>query len=223
MCRYLIYIVALLSAIVTIHSLSVPRQQLRQLNHGMSHVALFSSSVTANYFEVATTTTNTEQGNSQRDLILPNSKIQQTKIHMIFPGGGIFFYWQAGVVCFLRENGYDLSDCSFSGASAGALTATLTATNVNFYDATDLALSLAADGGVWDRSGGLQGIWGPMIDEWLDTLLPNSIEEHTNSERLSLLVTPIPSFGTTSVSEFSNRRDLIRCNMASVHLVSKPA
>jgi hypothetical protein len=137
--------------------------------------------------------------------------------HLIFPGGGIFFYWQAGVVSYLREEGYDLSSCSFSGASAGALTATLATAEVDFYEATDLALKLAADAGVWDRSKGLQGIWGPMIEEWLDTLLPASIDGIEG--RLSLLVTPIPSFGKTKISSFLDKKDLIECNMASIHLV----
>jgi hypothetical protein len=143
--------------------------------------------------------------------------------HVVFPGGGIFFYWQAGVVCYLREQGYDLSMCTFTGASAGALTATLTSTDVDFYKATDLALSLAADAGVWDRRGGLQGVWGPMIEEWLDNLLPSSIEEYTKDSRLSLLVTPIPSFGKSKISQFTDRNDLIQCNRASVHLVSLKA
>ena len=137
--------------------------------------------------------------------------------HIIFPGGGIFFYYQAGLVNFLRER-YDLSSCTFAGASAGALTATLTAANVDFFEATDLALNMAADAGVWDRSGGLQGIWGPMIEDWLDELLPESID--TLQGRISLLVTPLPSFGKSKISRFEDRQDLIKCNMASVHLVS---
>jgi len=79
--------------------------------------------------------------------------------HLVFPGGGLFFYWQAGVVTYLREQGYDLDQMTASGASAGALTATLTATNVDFIKATELALKMAKEAGVWDRSGGLQGIW----------------------------------------------------------------
>jgi hypothetical protein len=138
--------------------------------------------------------------------------------HLIFPGGGIFFYWQAGVVTYLREQGYDLHSCSFSGASAGALTATLATGGVDFYEATDLALKLAADAGVWDRTGGLQGIWGPLIEEWLDTLLPPSIEGIEG--RLSLLVTPVPSFGKRKIFTFADKKDLIECNMASIHLVS---
>lgn len=101
--------------------------------------------------------------------------------YLLFPGGGIFFYWQAGVVTYLREQGYKLDAIRLGGASAGALTATLTATDVDFYQATDLALSLAKDAGVWDRKGGLQGIWGPMIDAWLDELLPDDAVEKVNN------------------------------------------
>lgn len=137
--------------------------------------------------------------------------------HLIFPGGGIFFYWQAGVITYLRENGYDLSSAYLTGASAGALTATLTACDVDFYQATDLALSLAARSGVWDRPGGLQGIWGPLIYEWLDTLLPESAVAQV-SGRLSLLITPIPSLGKEHIGDFLTRTELIECNMVSVHL-----
>jgi predicted acylesterase/phospholipase RssA len=104
-----------------------------------------------------------------------NTQHQSSSTHLIFPGGGIFFYWQAGVVSYLREQGYDLGDITLSGASAGALTATLTAADVNFYDATQLALDLAGEAGVWDRRGGLQGVWGPIIERWLDELLPFNV------------------------------------------------
>lgn len=137
--------------------------------------------------------------------------------HLVFPGGGIFFYWQAGVVTYLREQGYQINATTLSGASAGALVATLTCTDVDFYKATELALALAEQAGVWDRKQGLQGIWGPMIEEWLDSLLPEDSAERA-SNRLSLLVTPVPSFGKKKVQQFWNKQDLIRCNMASVHL-----
>lgn len=39
-------------------------------------------------------------------------------------------------------------------------------------------------------------------------------------QKLHILVTPVPSFGTTRVSRFDTRQDLIKANMASVHLVS---
>lgn len=136
---------------------------------------------------------------------------------LIFPGGGLFFYWQAGVISHLQEEGYDLSNAHLSGASAGALSATLAATGVDFYEATELALSLSEEAGVWDRPLGLQGIWGDMIYTWLDELLPHDADEIV-SNKLHILVTPVPSFGKQKINKFDNREDLIHANMASVHL-----
>jgi len=161
--------------------------------------------------------------------------------HFVFPGGGIFFYWQAGVITYLREQGYDLSPSavSYAGASAGSLTATLTATGVDFYRATELALDLAQQAGVWDRREGLQGIWGPLIYEWLDELLPDDAaeriktpsaikttgyayqsQEHPERPSLSLLVTPLDKMmgPKECITDFTSRDDLIECNMASVHI-----
>lgn len=139
--------------------------------------------------------------------------------HLIFPGGGIYFYWQAGAVTYLREQKYDLSSASITGASAGALSAVLTATQVDFYRATELALQMAAEARVWDRGLGLQGIWGDMIYQWLDELLPqDAVQQVNHTERLTLLVTPVPSFGKLRVNRFRDREDLLRCLMASVHL-----
>ena len=135
-----------------------------------------------------------------------------------FPGGGLYFYWQAGVICFLRENGYDLSSTTFCGASAGALVATLTATEVDFYRTTQLALDLSEKMGVWDRSQGLQGVWGQTIEDWLEELLPEDAVEKAQRHDLTLLVTRIPSFQKERVHEFVDRDDLIRCNRASVHI-----
>ena len=136
---------------------------------------------------------------------------------LIFPGGGLFFYWQAGVISHLQEGGYNLSNAHLSGASAGALSATLAATGVDFYEATELALSLSEEAGVWDRPLGLQGIWGDMIHTWLDELLPHDADEMV-SEKLHILVTPVPSFGKQKINKFDTRDDLIHANMASVHL-----
>lgn len=139
--------------------------------------------------------------------------------HIIFPGGGIYFYWQAGVATYLKENGYNLEQATMTGASAGALTATLAATNVDFYQATDLALELARRSGVWDRSGGLQGIWGGMIYEWLQELIEPSAVETLGDSRLSVLVTKVPNvLQKVKVSSFHDKADLIQANMASIHL-----
>lgn len=137
--------------------------------------------------------------------------------HLIFPGAGLFFYWQAGVVSYLRQAGYDLSKTTMSGASAGSITATLAATDVCFANATDAALRLGREAGVWDRPMGLMGVWGSLIEEWLDEILPEDAAEMA-SGRITILLTTIPKLGKQRVSRFVDRDDLIRCNISSIHL-----
>ena len=154
----------------------------------------------------------------------PQQEIHQTRTpkgiipRVVFPGAGIFFYWQAGAVTYLRDAGYDLDQTIVSGASAGAITATLCATHVDYYHATDVALRLGREAGVWDRPMGLMGVWGSLIEEWLDTILPAEAAEMAN-DRLSILLTQFPSIlEKQRVNHFVDRDDLIRCNIASVHL-----
>jgi predicted patatin/cPLA2 family phospholipase len=154
-------------------------------------------------------------------LVFPIPPVQSTATtlsptHIIFPGGGVYFYWQAGAVTFLRET-YNLSSARFTGASAGALTAALTCNDVDFNKATKRALELANDAGIWDR-GSLQGIWGELIREWLDELLPDNAAERATQRQLALLVTPVPFLGKEKISDFANKKDLIDCAMASAHL-----
>jgi hypothetical protein len=81
------------------------------------------------------------------------------------------------VQAYLQENSYDLTNALLSGASAGALSATIAKTSINPYKATELALQMSDEAGVWERPLGLMGIWGDIIYRWLDDLLP--IDVHT--------------------------------------------
>jgi len=149
-----------------------------------------------------------------------NNEGEENQPYLLFPGGGLFFYWQAGVVEYMRKQKYDLTQVRFGGASAGALTATLAAADVDFYKATELALAMSDEAGIWDRKEGLQGIWGPIIKTWLEELLPDDVLQKQIDEdnRLSLLVFDIPSFKRTRISTFESKDDLIECCMASVHI-----
>lgn len=122
---------------------------------------------------------------SGNDDIQVGSESQRSVPLMLFGGGGIYFYWQIGVVSFLRKQKYNLeSTLSFAGASSGALAATLAATNVDASEATALALDLAERAGVWKR-GSLQGVWGDLIHEWLDQLIPSNALEYVSNNRVS--------------------------------------
>ena len=81
---------------------------------------------------------------------------------------------QLQLQAYLQENNYNLSSNNIllCGASAGALSATLAKANVNPYEATELALQMSDDNNIWERPLGLQGVWGSIIYDWLDELLP---------------------------------------------------
>eukprot|EP00527_Entomoneis_sp_CCMP2396_P001913 CAMPEP_0198153474 /NCGR_PEP_ID=MMETSP1443-20131203/64338_1 /TAXON_ID=186043 /ORGANISM="Entomoneis sp., Strain CCMP2396" /LENGTH=541 /DNA_ID=CAMNT_0043819821 /DNA_START=199 /DNA_END=1821 /DNA_ORIENTATION=- len=135
--------------------------------------------------------------------------------HLIFPGGGIYFYWQAGVCTYLKENGYDLSQVSMAGASAGALVATLSAANVDFYKATESALALVDD---WNRPTGLQGVWGEKVFKWLEELLPENAAQLAMENELTVVLTHMPSWKKVQVRSFTDKKDLIKSNLASAHI-----
>lgn len=156
-------------------------------------------------------------GYDRRPNKYPNPCRSDRMPHLIFPGAGLFFYWQAGVVSYLRQAGYDLSKTTMSGASAGSITATLAATDVCFSNATDAALRLGREAGVWDRPMGLMGVWGSLIEEWLDEILPENAADLA-SGRITILLTTIPKLGKQRVSRFLDRDDLIQCNISSIHL-----
>ena len=129
----------------------------------------------------------------------------------------------------------DLSRVPCSGASAGALAATLAACQCDMHVALDRALDLSADAferGPW----GLYGIWGGIIRTWLDELLPLDADVQCDN-RVTLVINkpliPVPLLPAAgppltalgqgcierlAVSSFRDREDLISAAMASVHV-----
>lgn len=184
--------------------------------------AFVSLSISGRYGTVSgSSSQSTQPTTSASSAAQEQSEVVNIHNHIVFPGGGIFFYHQAGIVTYMREEGYDLSRCTMAGASAGALVASLTANDVDFYEAARVALQMAADANVWDRPLGLAGIWGDMNRDWLNQLLPRTTEEVLANVqgRVNLLVTPFPSLGKSKILTFKDRSDFIEANLASIHLV----
>ena len=109
---------------------------------------------------------------------------------------------------------------------AGALAATLAACDVDMELALERALALSEESGALDRGAwGLYGIWGGVIRQWLDELLPDDAAQRCEG-RVELLVTSVaaPSLrvlrplSVLSVSDFADRDALIDANLASVHV-----
>jgi hypothetical protein len=140
------------------------------------------------------------------------------KKHLTFPGGGVFFFWQAGVVKALQQQ-YDLRDeaVCFSGASAGSISSILAVCNVNIDDAIEEALRLADESLIFERRGGLMGVWGGLVERWLNFLLPENCHI-ISSGRVFISLTKIPSFRRVVISKFISKNDLIQVCMCSVHI-----
>lgn len=141
---------------------------------------------------------------------------------LIFPGGGIFFWWQAGAVSELQRR-FDLQGANTAGASAGALAATLTACDSDMEHALDVAFRLCQEAGVWERGKwGLFGIWGQLVDDWLEELLPADADARCGGRvRVAINAAPElsrPYLEPRLVERYSSRRDLIEANLASVHV-----
>ena len=74
---------------------------------------------------------------------------------------------------------------------AGALAATLAACDVDMDLALERALALCEETGALERGAwGLYGIWGGVIRQWLDELLPEDAAQRCDG-RVELLVTTL--------------------------------
>lgn len=132
------------------------------------------------------------------------------------PGGGNFFWWQAGAVAWLASH-FDLSRAQFVGGSAGAMSATMAASGVDFQAAFELEERLL-DGTAEAQLHNEPPYWGGYVRRWLDKCLPADACERCNG-RLHVQVTELaPTFGTTTVSTYRDRDDLLDAVLASVHV-----
>jgi len=134
-----------------------------------------------------------------------------------FPGGGIYFWWQAGWITCANIS----SDAHLIGASAGSLTAVLSKCGVNMEDAYSCAIRLCEEYGVFSEPQGLLGKWGFIVRDWLDALLPIDAHDRCRGQ-VHILVTQVallkwPPLKRIRVSDFTDRADLIEACMASVH------
>ncbi|KAK9806776.1 hypothetical protein WJX72_002404 [[Myrmecia] bisecta] len=131
-------------------------------------------------------------------------------------GGGIFFFWQLGVIKYLEEQ-FDLDKVHMVGASAGALIATLAACNIDPENAIQTAYHIAIESKLFERKLGLLGVWGDLVRQWLDELLPENAAEICR-DRLRIIVTDVAERRQVYASDYASKADLIEAAMASVHV-----
>ncbi|GLI59457.1 hypothetical protein VaNZ11_001336 [Volvox africanus] len=159
------------------------------------------------------------------ELVMPApSELQLTETEVTKPkaktlswaGAGIFFFWQLGAMKYLAER-YDLTRVPMAGASGGALAAVLAACGVSADLVLQRAYELSVKHGIWEKPLGLLGIWGSLIEQWLDDLLPLDAAERCRG-KITIIVTTLPNMGQVGINDFTDKYDLINVAMASAHI-----
>uniref|UniRef100_A0A1D2AF26 Patatin n=2 Tax=Auxenochlorella protothecoides TaxID=3075 RepID=A0A1D2AF26_AUXPR len=132
-------------------------------------------------------------------------------------GGGIFFFWELGVLLYLQKQ-FDLGGVQVRGASAGALLSTLVACDVDLEKALASATVRIRRVEAMERKLGLVGLAGQLVGDWLADLLPEDAAQRAHRRGLHIVVTEVPSFRLTTVKRFDSKQDLVQANLASTHI-----
>jgi hypothetical protein len=135
---------------------------------------------------------------------------------LYFTGGGNYYYWFAGASIYLKEN-CDLAGVPMLGASAGSLAATMLKIGVDFQVSTEESIEMADHVNLYDRKGGLAGVWGPLIREWLGSQIPDTLHPQSTSG-LYVTITPVKSTKPKLISNFESKQDVIDACMTSIHI-----
>jgi predicted acylesterase/phospholipase RssA len=107
---------------------------------------------------------------------------------------------------------------SLIGASAGALTTALFHSEADFERSLSLAHQYVDDLNLVSNPSGLAGIWGGIIRNWLEELIP-PISDSKQLHNVHIIVTPVTfPFQPKLLSNLQNKQELIDACMASAHL-----
>uniref|UniRef100_A0A7S0WTC8 Patatin n=1 Tax=Chlamydomonas leiostraca TaxID=1034604 RepID=A0A7S0WTC8_9CHLO len=141
---------------------------------------------------------------------------KRQKLTVSWAGAGLYFFWQLGAMKYLAER-YDLTKIPMAGASGGALAAVLAACGVPADRVMQHAYDLSVKHNIWERPLGLLGVWGSLIEKWLDDLLPDNAHELCRG-RITVVVTTLPDMAQVGISDYTSKKDLIDACMASSHI-----
>ncbi|KAG2433355.1 hypothetical protein HXX76_008418 [Chlamydomonas incerta] len=137
------------------------------------------------------------------------------ELHVVWPGAGTGYFWQAGVMSRLNQH-FVMSAVPSVGSSAGGLVAIMGACDVPPRAAVAAAFRLAAEAGVYERRLGLLGIWRGLVQRWLHELLP--ADAAARCANIGIVVTELPSLRPLRLSGWRGRDDLIGAALASAHI-----
>lgn len=148
--------------------------------------------------------------------IIQCSNFPYRAIHI--SSGGVYFWYQAGCLSYIQKK-YDVNNVIVVGSSAGALAATLLKCGCDFKSSADIAIKLCDKENVWQAKLGLFGIWGRIVQQWLNELI---LENVTGKQlgNLYICVTPFPNIfhRPKFLSMFTSKDDVISACLSSIHI-----
>lgn len=151
-------------------------------------------------------------GISDEEFVWPVSDVSPQEF--IFPGGGVYMWWQFGTIQALREK-FDLKHGKFSfyGASAGSISCVFAACNVDMHTAMEANFKLPITSDVFTH--------GRLIELWLQRILPPDC--HTLcSGKVNISITTLNTMcmplKRKVFNTFSSKQDLINACLASSHI-----
>ena len=160
---------------------------------------------------------------------LRQATVSQTPESFYFSGAGIYFWWQLGAAKYLKEH-CDMNmmrSVPCVGASAGSVTASLLLSNADLNNLPELALDIANRWQVYEKDKGLHGIWGRILDEFLQHAIPDNVDPIRDLSNLQIAHTPLhKQFGVKVplpgvpklVNNFIDKKDLIAAIKGSCHI-----
>ena len=129
----------------------------------------------------------------------------------------MFLFWQIGVLSVLKQQ-FDLSRVVMTGASAGAIAATLTAAGVDHDEFVRLCLQTCDDMKLWTRRLGLIGKMGSLMERVLHQLLPQDTADRLRDHNISMILTPFGSTEVVRIHNFRTKQCVMDAVMASAHI-----
>lgn len=131
---------------------------------------------------------------------------------------GMYFWWQFGMVLELKKL-YNLENVKWAGASSGSILCAVATSEVDPVKAHDLAFDLSTAMGCFTSPRGLMGVWGGLVETWLNELLPS--DAHIRAKDVTILITKMRGLITMeaeAVRDFESKADLIETILSSAHI-----
>ena len=142
----------------------------------------------------------------------------ESDAQIVLPGAGVLLVWQLGAMSYLAEK-YDLSRVKLTGSSAGAITAAVAASRIDFNLFVEKIIHQCNEKKVWNRPLGIVGVLGCIVHDALEEVLPMDAADKLERNKVTVLVTKTnKSLTTEKVSTFGSRQVVVDALKASSHI-----